>query len=63
MNIWDDEAPRKRATFELGADLSTWSVAELEEYLAALAAERQRVETTIVAKKASQGAAQSVFKS
>lgn len=62
MNIWDEEVPRKRATYELGTDLSTWSVAELEEYIAALAAERERVEATITAKKASQNAAQSVFK-
>jgi uncharacterized small protein (DUF1192 family) len=62
MNIWDEEAPRKRSGYELGADLSTLSVAELQEYLDHLATERQRVEAALSAKKASQNAAQSVFK-
>ena len=52
--VWDDEAPPKRRSWpELGADLSALSVSELEDYLGALAAERQRVEATITAKKAS----------
>ena len=62
MSIWDDEAPRKRVAYELGADLSARSVEELEEYLAVLAAERERVEAALAAKKASQSAAHSVFK-
>ncbi len=61
--VWDDEAPpKKRSRPELGADLSALSVSELEDYLGALAAERQRVEATITAKKASESAADSVFK-
>ena len=61
--VWDDEAPPKRRSWpELGADLSTLSVSELEDYLGALAAERQRVEATVTAKKASGSAADSVFK-
>ena len=60
---WDDEAqPKKRAAYELGADLSTLSVKELEDCLGVLAGERQRVEAALAAKKASQSAAQSVFK-
>ncbi len=61
--VWDEEAPpKKRAWPELGADLSALSVSELEDYLRALAAERQRVEAAITAKKASGSAAESVFK-
>jgi uncharacterized small protein (DUF1192 family) len=59
---WDDTRPKKKPAHELGADLSVLSVKELEEYLAVLAAERQRVETMLVAKKASQSAAHSAFK-
>lgn len=63
MSIWDDAEPRKkRAAYELGADLSTWSVGDLDEYLLALAAERERVEAAKAAKQASQSAANSVFK-
>lgn len=63
MSIWDDSEPRKKRTaYELGADLSTWSVGELDEYLEALAVERTRVEAAKAAKKASQSAANSVFK-
>jgi uncharacterized small protein (DUF1192 family) len=60
---WDDEAPpTKRVWPELGGDLSALSVSELEDYLSVLAAERQRVEAAIAAKKASGSAAESVFK-
>jgi uncharacterized small protein (DUF1192 family) len=59
---WDDARPKKKPAHELGADLTVLSVKELEEYLAVLAAERQRVETMLVAKKASQERAHSVFK-
>jgi uncharacterized small protein (DUF1192 family) len=61
--IWDEETPKKRPTFELGADLSTLSVEELKEYIGILEAERQRVETMLASKTASRDAAQSVFKS
>ena len=62
--IWDDDPPqKKRREAALGADLSTFSVEELTDYLAVLAAERERVEAALAKKKASQQAAQSVFKS
>ena len=60
---WDDARPKKKPAHELGADLTVLSVNELEDYLSVLAAERQRVETMLVAKKASQDRAHSVFKS
>lgn len=61
---WDDTdaAPKKRPAFVLGADLSTLSVGELEEYLEVLATERHRVEAAREAKRKSQSAAESVFK-
>ncbi len=61
--IWDEETPKKRPAFELGADLSALSVEELKEYIAVLDAERQRVETMLASKTASRDAAHSVFKS
>jgi uncharacterized small protein (DUF1192 family) len=62
--VWDDDPPqKKRREAALGADLSTFSVEELTDYLAVLAAERERVEAALARKKASQQAAQSVFKS
>jgi uncharacterized small protein (DUF1192 family) len=62
--VWDDDRPQqKRREAALAADLSTFSVEELMDYLAVLAAERERVEAALARKKASQQAAQSVFKS
>ena len=59
---WEDARPKKKPAHELGADLTVLSVKELEEYIAVLVAERQRVETMLAAKKASQQAAHSAFK-
>jgi uncharacterized small protein (DUF1192 family) len=60
---WDDDLPqKKRREMVLGADLSTFSVEELNEYLATLAAERERVEAALAQKQASRSAAHSVFK-
>lgn len=60
--IWDEEAPNKRRRFELGADLSDFSVGELEDYLAQLGAERERVEAMLASKKTSRSKADSIFK-
>jgi uncharacterized small protein (DUF1192 family) len=60
---WDDELPQKpRREITLGADLSTFSVEELTDYIARLTAERERVEAMLTQKKASRSAADSVFK-
>ena len=59
---WEDARPKKKPAHELGADLTVLSVKELEEYISVLAAERQRVETMLAKKQASQEAAHSVFK-
>jgi uncharacterized small protein (DUF1192 family) len=60
---WEETRPKKKAAYELGADLSAFSVKELEECLDMLAAERQRIEAALAGKKASRQAAHSVFKS
>ena len=60
--IWDDETPKKKANFELGADLSKYSVDELTDYLSLLEAERRRVESLLSSKRASRDVADSVFK-
>jgi uncharacterized small protein (DUF1192 family) len=61
---WDDDLPQKKPRERvIGADLSDYSVEELNEYLAVLAGERERVEAVLEKKKASRHSAQSVFKS
>jgi uncharacterized small protein (DUF1192 family) len=61
--VWDEDlAPKKPRERILGADLSTYSVEELNDYLTALAAERDRVEAVLAQKKASRQSAHSVFK-
>lgn len=61
--VWDDDPPRGKPSGRvLGADLSPCSIEELEEYLAVLAAERERVEAMLARKRVSQESAHSVFK-
>jgi uncharacterized small protein (DUF1192 family) len=60
---WDEDLPQKQPRARtLGADLSNLSVEELNNYLAELAAERNRVETVLAQKQASRQSAHSVFK-
>ncbi len=61
--VWDEDQPKKQRAYELGADLSKFSVEELQDYLAILDNERQRVESIMSSKKSSLDAAHSVFKS
>ena len=58
----EDDLPKKPKTHVLGADLSAYSVYELQDYLQALEAEKHRVSTMMETKKASRSAADSVFK-
>lgn len=60
---FDEDLPKTRKTWEIGGNLDTYSVYELEEYLQALDEEKSRVTAMIERKKASRGAADSVFKS
>ena len=62
--VWDEELPQKKPRERvLGADLSTHSVEELKDYLAALEGERERVEAVLAQKQASRQTAHSAFKS
>ena len=60
---WDDEPVKKPKTYEIGADLSAFSLKDLEEYITILDAERRRAEAMIASKQATRSAAHSVFKS
>jgi uncharacterized small protein (DUF1192 family) len=60
---FDEDLPKKPRTHEIGANLSTYSDYELEEYLRALEEEKSRVTAMIERKNASRNAADSVFKS
>jgi uncharacterized small protein (DUF1192 family) len=59
---WDEETPKKKPAFEIGADLSKFSVDDLTDYINLLDAERQRAESIRAAKRSSRDAADSVFK-
>lgn len=60
---WNEDLPKKTPRYELGADLSTFSVHELEAYVAMLEDEKKRVMSLIETKKDVRDAAASVFKS
>ena len=63
MAIDDDDKPRKKITHEIGQDLSLLSVEELNERVALLSAEIERLQAAVAKKRASKDAANSVFKS
>ncbi len=59
----DDDKPRKKITHELGQDLSLLSVEDIEERIAGLAAEIERLKADAAKKRASRDAANAFFKS
>ena len=59
----DDDKPRKKITHELGQDLSLLSVEDIEERIAGLAAEIERLKADAAKKRASRAAANAFFKS
>jgi uncharacterized small protein (DUF1192 family) len=59
----DDDKPRKKITHELGQDLSLLSFEDIEDRIAALAAEIERLKADAVKKRASRDAANAFFKS
>jgi uncharacterized small protein (DUF1192 family) len=59
----DDDRPKRKITHEIGQDLSLLSVAELDERIALLRQEIERIEATAVRKRASRDAASQFFKS
>ena len=62
MDLDDIAPPPKKKSYELGQDLSKFSVAELEALTDQLKAELERVGQMRKAKQSSLSAAQSVFK-
>ena len=59
----DDDKPRKKISHEIGQDLSILSVDELNERIALLGAEIERLQTAMTKKRASRDAAANFFKS
>jgi uncharacterized small protein (DUF1192 family) len=59
----DDDKPRKKIIHELGQDLSLLSVEDIEERIASLAAEIERLKADAAKKRASRDAANAFFKS
>ena len=59
----DDDKPRKKITHELGQDLSALSFDDIEDRIAALTAEIERLKADAAKKRASRDAANSFFKS
>lgn len=63
MALFDEEQPRKKpAVHEIGQDLSTLSVAELDERMERLRAEIERLAEARTKKAASLSAADAFFK-
>ena len=63
MPIDDDDRPRKKVTHEIGQDLSLLSVEELNERIALLTTEVERLQAAATKKRASKDAANNFFKS
>ena len=62
MPIEDDDRPRKKITHEIGQDLSLLSVEELNERIALLTGEAERLREAAAKKRASKDAASAFFK-
>lgn len=62
MALFDDDRPKKVVVHELGQDLSLLSVGELDERIAMLKAEIDRLETDKGQKAATKNAAESLFR-
>ena len=63
MPTEDDDRPRRKISHEIGQDLSLLSVEELNERIALLKSEIERLEAAATKKRASKDAANSFFKS
>ncbi len=59
----DDDRPRKKISHEIGQDLYLLSVADIDERIALLTSEIERLKADRVKKGASKDAANSFFKS
>ena len=63
MAAEDDDKPRKKITHEIGQDLYLLSANDLEERIAFLASEIERLKADMAKKRASKDAASAFFKS
>jgi uncharacterized small protein (DUF1192 family) len=63
MPMDEDDRPRKKITHEIGQELSLLSVEELNERIALLTTEADRLREMVAKKRASKDAASSFFKS
>ena len=63
MATEDDDRPRKKISHEIGQDLSLLSVEELNDRIALLTTEIERLQAAATRKRASKDAANSFFKS
>ena len=59
----DDDRPRKKISHEIGQDLSLLSVTELNDRIALLLSEIERLSAAVAKRNASKDAANSFFKS
>ena len=63
MAIDDDDKPRKKITHDIGQDLSLLSVEDVEERIAILVTEIDRLKADMARKRAGRDAANAFFKS
>ena len=63
MPIEDDDRPRKKVSHEIGQDLSLLSVTELNDRIALLSSEIERLNAAVAKRNASKDAANSFCKS
>jgi uncharacterized small protein (DUF1192 family) len=62
MTILDDDKPKKKPSHEIGQDLGMLSVAELDERIALLKAEIERLEADKARKGSHRSAADAFFR-
>lgn len=62
MALFDDEPVKKKVIHEIGQDLSALSFGELEERIAQLSAEIERLQAEKSAKGATRNAADALFR-
>jgi uncharacterized small protein (DUF1192 family) len=62
MALFEEELPRKKSGHEVGQDLSLLSVAEIDERIALLVAEIERLKQARQAKDATKSAADALFR-